>query len=106
MFKVGKHRQVFVTQIASEGPVEGLVIRWRKRWRESREVVKPVVAPALIIGAELWKEKRCIRADDTRSAWICIGINEAWRARWDALERTKKRKIPSLIKWRSRRILC
>src|SRR5436190_6577793 len=44
-------------------------------------------------------------ADDTRGAWIRIGINVAWRPRWDA-EKRKKRKIGLLIKWRTRCIWC
>ena len=97
--KSANTRQVFVTQIARERTVEGLAIRRRKRWRYSREVIEVVVAAALIISAELWKENGCIRADDTRGAWIRIGIDKTG-PRWKA----KARKKQSLIEWRSRRI--
>ena len=97
--KSANRDQVFVTEIARERTVEGLAIRRRKRWSYSRVVIKEVVAAALIISAELWKEKGCIWADD-RGAWICIGIDETG-PRW-----TEKRKIGCLIEWRSRRIWC
>ena len=53
-FKVGKHRQVFVTQIARERTVEGLAISRRQSRGYRREVIEEVVAAALIISAELW----------------------------------------------------
>ena len=60
--KSRKHRQVFVAQIARERTVEGLAIRWRKRWRQSRKVKEEVVAAALVLSANLWK-----------GAWTALG---------------------------------
>src|SRR4029077_4584907 len=74
-FKVAKHRQVFVTQIARERAVISLAISRRKRGRYSREVIDEVVATSLIITAELWNVLGCIWPDDTGRTWICIGIN-------------------------------
>ena len=90
--------QVFVAQIARERTIKGLAISRRKRWRYSREIIEEVVAAALIISAELWKEKGCMRADDTRGAWIRIGIDEPGPGE----SRSQEERV--LIKWRSRRI--
>jgi hypothetical protein len=38
-----------------------------KRRRDSREVIEEIIAATLVIRAELWKEKRRIRADDARA---------------------------------------
>ena len=42
-------------------------------------------------------------ADDTRGAWIRVGIDGTGGPRWKA-EANKKRKIQPLVEWRSRRI--
>src|SRR5207244_10148482 len=75
IFEISKYRQVFVTQIAREGTVECLAVSRRKCWRYSRKVIQEVIATALVISAGLWTELAGMGADDTGSAWICIGIN-------------------------------
>jgi hypothetical protein len=60
-----------------------LAIRRSKIWRYSREVKEEVITTALIFGAELWNENGCVRTDDTRGAWIGIGIEKTRRARWN-----------------------
>ena len=67
--------QVFVADVANERAVKTLTISRRKLWRYSREVIEEVIAASLIISAELWKELERMRANDSGSAWICIGIN-------------------------------
>ena len=52
---------------------------------------------------ELWQADQCMGTDDTRGAWIGIGIDEARRPRRDS-EKSHKREIRSLIKRRTRRI--
>src|SRR5436309_457955 len=49
IFEIGKHRQVFVAQVARERTVISLAIRRRQRRRESREVKAEVVAASLDI---------------------------------------------------------
>src|SRR5439155_26130376 len=106
ILKIRKHCQVFVTQITRERTVKGLAISRSKIRGYTREVIEKVIAAALIMSAELWNENGCVRTDDTRGAWIGIGIDEARRARWNTELASKKRKIQSLIEWRSRRIWC
>src|SRR5262249_15527989 len=87
IFEIAKHRQVFVTYIASERAVVHLPISRRQRRREGREVKEKVVATALVLGAELWKGRLDrIGANDTWGAGICIRIsykrvNIKWRSR-------------------------
>src|SRR6266540_5993514 len=71
IFKIAKHLQIFVTQIAREGTVEGLAISRRKRGRYSREVIEEVVATPLILNrAGLWHPCNEIYTGGPR---ICIG---------------------------------
>ena len=46
--------QVFVTQIARKGTIEGLAISRRKSWRYIREVIDPVIAASFVVRADLW----------------------------------------------------
>src|SRR5207253_6053870 len=60
------------------------------RWyvhRRTKVVIKKVVTPALIpiLTQVLWTVLPCMRTDDTRRAWICIGsnhkrVNIKWRS--------------------------
>src|SRR4030095_16846335 len=92
---VSKKRQVLVTQIASEGTVKCLTVRWRKRRRESAKVIKEVVAAAFVISAELWNVLGRIGADDTGRAWICIGVNHK-----GVLIKRRSCRVRSRVRWR------
>ena len=66
--------------IAGEGAIEGSGDQpVGSAGVTAAKVIEEVVAAALIIGAGLWNGKGCIRADDTRGAWIRVGIDEARR---------------------------
>src|SRR6476646_5311672 len=94
-FKVGKHLQVFVADVANERPVVRLAIGWRKCRRESREVIQEVVAAPFIISAELWDVLEGIGPNDTGRTWICI---------WIDTRKRQERKSGALVKWRSCRV--
>src|SRR5450759_3462578 len=64
IFKISKYHQVFVAQVAGEGTVEGLPIRRRKGWRESREV-KELIVPIRVrvdrAGSDIERRGRGVR---------------------------------------------
>jgi len=55
IFKVRKYHQVLVAQVPGKGAIEGLAIRRRKGWRESREV-KELIVPIRIRSEHTWPD--------------------------------------------------
>src|SRR4029453_1638151 len=52
-FKVGKERQVFVTQIARKRTIVRLAICWRKRGCYRGKIIAEVIATSPVLGAGL-----------------------------------------------------
>ena len=69
IFEIGKHRQVFVTQIARERAIEGLPIRRRKIRCDGRKVISHVIP--IPKNAVLNSGYRTRRSIEWRSSGAC-----------------------------------